>query len=63
MSFRSACGPTLVGLHLLPRMATPFGGDGYTIRRKGCSLVKVVPQLSPERVQTDFTIFRPDIVM
>ncbi|WP_294497687.1 hypothetical protein [uncultured Bacteroides sp.] len=44
-------------------MATPFGGDGYTIRRKGCSLVKVVSQLSPERVQTVFTIFRPDIIM
>lgn len=37
MSFRSACGPTLVGLHLLPGMATPFCGDGYTFGVKGCS--------------------------
>lgn len=37
MPFRSACGPTLVGLHLLLRMATPFCGDGYTFRAKGCS--------------------------
>lgn len=37
MPFRSAYGPTLVGLHLLLRMATPFCGDGYTFRVKGCS--------------------------
>jgi hypothetical protein len=37
MPFRSACGPTLVGLHLLLRMATPFCGDGYTFGVKGCS--------------------------
>lgn len=36
--FRSICGRALAGLHLLPRMATPFCGDGYTFRVKGCSL-------------------------
>ena len=31
MSFRSACGPTLVGLHLLLRMATPLGRKGVAL--------------------------------
>ena len=55
--------PTTTRLHPFPRMATPFEGDGYTIHKKGCSPTKVVSQLSPERVQTDFTTVRPDIVM